>query len=126
VFWRYLLQKMNICVHQGTSALNAKQLWNGRCLVWNCGRLKCSLVLILTYIFCSRVIHYHLKFLTSDRFENRFITKYFREIDLQRAKHDQETVLPLTRTERRKYIMVIFTDIVNYCPAIAVVSKKAD
>jgi hypothetical protein len=47
----YLLQKMNVHVHQGTCVLNADQPWNGHCLLWNCGRLKCSLVLILTYMF---------------------------------------------------------------------------
>lgn len=57
-------------------------------------------------ILLFRVIHYYLKFLTSDRFDNRFITNYFREIDLQRAKHDKESVLPLTRRERKQYITV--------------------
>jgi hypothetical protein len=98
--------------------------WKGQCLVWNCGRLKCRLVLILTHIFLFRVIHYHMKFLTSDRFDNRFITKDFREIDFRRTKHNKETVLPLTRLERNKYVMVMLTDIVNYSPAAAVVSKK--
>ncbi|XP_033606754.1 DC-STAMP domain-containing protein 2 [Cryptotermes secundus] len=58
------------------------------------------------FVLFFRVIQYHLKFLTSNRFENRFITRYFREIDLQRAKHDKETVLPLTRVERKNYITV--------------------
>jgi hypothetical protein len=98
--------------------------WKGQCLVWNCGRLTCRLVLILTYIFLFRVIRYHLKFLTSDRFDNRFITKDFREIDFQRSKHEKETVLPLTRTEKNKYVTVMLTDIVNYYPAAAVVSSK--
>jgi hypothetical protein len=53
-------------------------------------------------------------FMKNDRFDNIFITDDFRYIDLQRAKHDQETVLPLTEREERTYITVIFTGTINY------------
>jgi vacuolar-type H+-ATPase subunit B/Vma2 len=35
-----------------------------------------------------------------------------------------ETVLPLDRRERKKYVTVMLTDIVNYCSAVAVASKE--
>jgi hypothetical protein len=77
--------------------------------------LKYGLILITMFLFFfSRVIHYRLKFLTSDRFDNRFITSDFLEIDLQRAKHDLETVLPLNRREKRHYVRVIFTGIIIF------------
>jgi hypothetical protein len=61
--------------------------------------------------FFFRVIHYHSKFLKSDEFENRFITANFQDIDLNRAGHNLETVLPLNNREKSCYIMVMFTDL---------------
>ncbi|XP_069674725.1 DC-STAMP domain-containing protein 2-like [Periplaneta americana] len=60
-------------------------------------------LLFLTMIF--KVIQYRLKFMKNDRFDNRFITKDFRDIDLQRAKNDLETVIPLNRREKSQYII---------------------
>ncbi|XP_048516014.1 DC-STAMP domain-containing protein 2-like [Athalia rosae] len=51
-----------------------------------------------------RVIHYRHKWLTSERFDNRYLTDDLREIDLRRARLDKETVLPLNPRERNKYI----------------------
>jgi hypothetical protein len=45
--------------------------------------------------------------LTSERFDNKYVTRDFREIDLQRAKLGRETVLPLNHRERKLYITVI-------------------
>lgn len=49
---------------------------------------------------------YRYKFLTKDRFDNKYITKNFRYIDLRRAKLGKETVLPLNHRERAQYITV--------------------
>lgn len=74
--------------------------------------LTCSMILIFIHsFFFFRVIRYHYMFLTSDEFENRFITADFQDIDLKRAGHNLETVLPLNNTEKRHYIMVMFTNL---------------
>ena len=52
----------------------------------------------------QRVIYYRYKWLTSDRFDNRYISGYMREIDLKRARGDKETIFPLNRRERNKYV----------------------
>ncbi|XP_068083933.1 DC-STAMP domain-containing protein 2-like [Anabrus simplex] len=44
------------------------------------------------------------QYLTQDRFENIYITKYFYELDIRRARLQRETVLPLNKREKRKYI----------------------
>lgn len=43
---------------------------------------------------------------TRSRFDNRYITKEFRELDLKRLREGRETVLPLSRRERAKYVTV--------------------
>lgn len=53
-----------------------------------------------------RVWLYRYKFLTRDHFDNRFITKAFRQLDWNRARQGMETVLPLTIKEQNKYITV--------------------
>ena len=59
----------------------------------------------LPSFFCdiSRVLRYRFKWLTSERFDNRYITKDLRKIDLIRARQDKETVLPLNRREKSRY-----------------------
>ncbi|KAF5297552.1 hypothetical protein FQR65_LT09983 [Abscondita terminalis] len=57
-------------------------------------------------VLVVRVLHYRYKFLTSDRFDNRYITKNFRNIDIRRAQLEKETVLPLNHRERALYINV--------------------
>lgn len=52
----------------------------------------------------SRVLRYRYKWLTSERFDNRYITDDLRTIDLIRTRQDKETVLPLNRRERKKYV----------------------
>nr|CAD7574516.1 unnamed protein product [Timema californicum] len=53
----------------------------------------------------SRVWMYEYRFMTTERFDNLYITNEFIEMDIRRAAKDMETVLPLSRIERRKYIM---------------------
>ncbi|XP_058794429.1 DC-STAMP domain-containing protein 2-like [Phymastichus coffea] len=50
-----------------------------------------------------KVAYYRYKWLTSDRFDNRYILSHMREIDLRRVKQDKETIFPLNRRERGKY-----------------------
>lgn len=66
---------------------------------------KCNIQYKLTIrsnIF--RVLRYRYKWLTSERFDNRYITDDLRTIDLIRTRQDKETVLPLNRRERNKYV----------------------
>ncbi|XP_012274020.1 uncharacterized protein LOC105696254 isoform X2 [Orussus abietinus] len=51
-----------------------------------------------------RVIHYRHKWLTNERFDNRYLTDDLREIDLRRSRENKETVLPLNPREKSKYI----------------------
>jgi hypothetical protein len=67
---------------------------------------------MLIYLF--RVFIYRFKFLTNDRFDNKFITADFLDIDLQRIKHNQDTALPLNAREKKKYIMVILIGTIYY------------
>lgn len=45
-------------------------------------------------------------FETRSRFDNRYITMELRAIDLKRQKQGRDTVLPLNRREKVKYIYV--------------------
>lgn len=51
-----------------------------------------------------RALRYRYKWLTSDRFDNRYITNDLRTIDLIRTRQDKETVLPLNPRERNRYV----------------------
>lgn len=51
-------------------------------------------------------MQYRYRFLTSERFDNIYITKNFRNIDLRRAKLEKETVLPLNNREVLLYVPV--------------------
>ncbi|XP_066262197.1 uncharacterized protein [Euwallacea similis] len=61
-----------------------------------------SMLFFMYLIF--QVVYYRFRYLTSERFDNVYITKYFREIDKRRAKFNKETVLPLTRMEKTMYV----------------------
>lgn len=52
-------------------------------------------------------------FETRSRFDNRFITKEFRELDLKRLREGRETTLPLNTRERAKYVTVCVGTIIN-------------
>lgn len=51
-----------------------------------------------------RVYHYRYKWLTNERFDNRYITNDLRTIDLIRTRQEKETVLPLNIRERNRYV----------------------
>lgn len=54
-----------------------------------------------------RVIHYRNQFIRNDRFDNFYINKQFVKVDEQRKKMGKESLLPLTRKERGKYVRVM-------------------
>ncbi|KAI4499686.1 hypothetical protein M0802_005256 [Mischocyttarus mexicanus] len=58
------------------------------------------------FFMLLRVLHYRHKWLTSERFDNRYITNDIRTIDLIRARQDKETILPLNPRERNRYVSV--------------------
>ncbi|KAJ8924160.1 hypothetical protein NQ315_006944 [Exocentrus adspersus] len=53
-----------------------------------------------------QVTYYRFRFLTSERFDNKYINKDFRDIDMRRAKLGKETVLPLNNREMQIYVSV--------------------
>ncbi|XP_076241492.1 DC-STAMP domain-containing protein 2-like [Calliopsis andreniformis] len=59
---------------------------------------------LFTFIIILKVLRYRYKWLTSDRFDNRYITNDLRTIDLIRARQDKETILPLNPRERNRYV----------------------
>ncbi|KZC07081.1 DC-STAMP domain-containing protein 2, partial [Dufourea novaeangliae] len=59
---------------------------------------------LFTFIIVLRVMRYRFKWLTSERFDNRYITNDLRTIDIIRARQDKETVLPLNPRERSRYV----------------------
>ncbi|XP_071579908.1 DC-STAMP domain-containing protein 2 [Temnothorax nylanderi] len=56
------------------------------------------------FFMLLRILHYRHKWLTSERFDNRYLTDDLRTIDLIRTRQDKETILPLNRRERNQYI----------------------
>ncbi|XP_050520484.1 protein sneaky [Daktulosphaira vitifoliae] len=48
--------------------------------------------------------HYLHKYLTDIEHDNMYISKYFRKIDGRRKKKNQHTLLPLKKTEKKKFI----------------------
>ncbi|KAK9892024.1 hypothetical protein WA026_018212 [Henosepilachna vigintioctopunctata] len=66
---------------------------------------NCAASLFFLFLI-YRVIDYRHKFLTKERFDNRFLTRNLADIDLRRAAMDKETILPLNRRERKRYITV--------------------
>ncbi|KAL2719595.1 DC-STAMP domain-containing protein 2-like [Vespula squamosa] len=56
------------------------------------------------FFMLLRVLHYRHKWLTSERYNNRYITDNIRTIDLIRARQDKETILPLNYRERNRYV----------------------
>ncbi|XP_026828449.1 uncharacterized protein LOC105277385 [Ooceraea biroi] len=56
------------------------------------------------FFMLLRVLHYRHKWLTNERFDNRYLTDDLRTIDLIRTRQDKETILPLNRRERNQYI----------------------
>ncbi|XP_062549952.1 DC-STAMP domain-containing protein 2 isoform X2 [Armigeres subalbatus] len=60
-----------------------------------------SLFLICVVI---RAVRYKMKYLTRDRFDNVYISRDFIAIDEHRRSLNMDTILPLTRKERNRYI----------------------
>ncbi|KAF3430240.1 hypothetical protein E2986_05482 [Frieseomelitta varia] len=58
------------------------------------------------FFIILRVLRYRYKWLTSERYDNRYITNDLRTIDLIRARQDKETVLPLNIRERNRYVPI--------------------
>ncbi|XP_060806892.1 DC-STAMP domain-containing protein 2-like [Amyelois transitella] len=57
---------------------------------------------LLLIIF--RAKYYQHMFETRSRFDNKYITKEIRDLDLNRLRHGRETILPLNKRERSKYV----------------------
>ncbi|XP_068625387.1 uncharacterized protein [Battus philenor] len=57
---------------------------------------------LLLIIF--RAKNYQHMYETGSRFDNRYITKELRNLDFERLKEGKETILPLNRREKAKYI----------------------
>ncbi|XP_006814964.1 DC-STAMP domain-containing protein 2-like [Saccoglossus kowalevskii] len=62
-----------------------------------------GLALTILWIFLKAWI-YRRKYLAKDRFDNCYITSLFVEMDDKRMAMDKETILPLRRMERGKFI----------------------
>ncbi|XP_076284740.1 uncharacterized protein LOC143211164 [Lasioglossum baleicum] len=59
---------------------------------------------LFVFIIVLRVMRYRFKWMTSERFDNKYITDDLRTIDIIRTRQDKETVLPLNPRERNKYV----------------------
>ncbi|CAG4964297.1 unnamed protein product [Parnassius apollo] len=64
---------------------------------------------LLTWLSWSSCVtslakYYQHMYETRSRFDNRYITKELRNLDFQRLKEGKETVLPLNKREKAKYI----------------------
>ncbi|XP_049880439.1 DC-STAMP domain-containing protein 2-like [Pectinophora gossypiella] len=68
-------------------------------LSWSSCVTSLSLLLII-----FRAKHYQHMFETRSRFDNRYVTKELRDLDLKRLRQGKATVLPLNRREDGKYI----------------------
>ncbi|XP_061723433.1 uncharacterized protein LOC133529677 isoform X2 [Cydia pomonella] len=68
-------------------------------LSWTCALTGLFLMLIIL-----RAKYYLHMFRTRSRFDNRYVTKELRELDLKRQRQGRETVLPLNTRERAKYV----------------------
>ncbi|XP_071944054.1 DC-STAMP domain-containing protein 2-like [Antedon mediterranea] len=61
------------------------------------------LALSVVYVL-YRAYLYHKLYLTKDRFDNFYITKEFRDLDVKRTESGKESILPLKKLERGKLI----------------------
>ncbi|CAB3257663.1 unnamed protein product [Arctia plantaginis] len=74
----------------------------GPLLTWLSWSSCVTSLFLLLIIF--RAKYYQHMYETRSRFDNRYITKELQELDLKRQRQGRETVLPLNRRERAKYI----------------------
>lgn len=56
--------------------------------------------------YVRRVIRYRHKFLTKNRYDNKYLSKQLKAFDARRASLQLETALPLKRKEKGLYIEV--------------------
>ncbi|KAJ2940494.1 hypothetical protein O0L34_g6426 [Tuta absoluta] len=68
-------------------------------LSWSSCVTSLSLLLII-----FRAKYYQNMYETRSRFDNRYVTKELIDLDLKRLRHGKETVLPLNKREKGKYI----------------------
>ncbi|XP_049771090.1 DC-STAMP domain-containing protein 2 [Schistocerca cancellata] len=69
---------------------------------------KISLVASLFFlIIFFRAVYYWRKYMTNDKYDNRYITKEFYKLDENRSRLGHETILPLKNREKRKYITMV-------------------
>lgn len=54
-----------------------------------------------------KAVHYRLKYLSQNNFDNIYLSKMFYEIDKDRMLEGKETLLPLKKSEKKKYIDLI-------------------
>ncbi|CAH2059572.1 unnamed protein product, partial [Iphiclides podalirius] len=59
---------------------------------------------LFLFLIIFRAKNYQHMYETRSRFDNRYITKELRNLDFERLKAGKETVLPLNRIEKAKYI----------------------
>ncbi|XP_030764756.1 uncharacterized protein LOC115888990 isoform X2 [Sitophilus oryzae] len=68
--------------------------------------LMTSAVMLFFLYMVFQTAYYRIRYLTSERFDNIYITKNFRDIDRRRSKIGRETVLPLTKKESKTYVPI--------------------
>ncbi|XP_055913918.1 DC-STAMP domain-containing protein 2 [Eupeodes corollae] len=67
----------------------------------------------MVFFVILKALLYKNKYLTSNHFDNHFIAKDFISLNNQREKMGLDVVLPLTRKERRKYVMITSLTLVH-------------
>ncbi|XP_041094908.1 DC-STAMP domain-containing protein 2 [Polyodon spathula] len=60
--------------------------------------------LFLVFYMYLQAVLYRKKYLFQDDYDNNYITNEFVEMDIMRAQHDKNTVLPLSQDEALKYV----------------------
>ncbi|KAL4702049.1 hypothetical protein ACJJTC_012497 [Scirpophaga incertulas] len=73
-------------------------------LAWLAWSSCVTSLFLLLIIF--RAKNYQHMFETKSRFDNHYITKDIRVLDLKRLREGRETILPLNRRERLKYVTI--------------------
>lgn len=69
--------------------------------------------IILKILFLIRVYRYRRSYLRREDFDNYFITKKLRSIDILETLKGEESIFPLRRVEERKYIKVTSVFLTN-------------
>ncbi|CAH1109561.1 unnamed protein product [Psylliodes chrysocephalus] len=64
-------------------------------------------------LLVCKVLIYRYRFLTNDGFDNKYVTEDFFQLDMRRAKHNRETVLPLNKKEEKLYVKLKSTKLTD-------------